>query len=231
MSNLTTIIVPAGQTRDLFEKFSNSSSPQIQCEIHLEKGARLRHVRIFKDCDSLSHSSNITVVQAENSHYQLHQVNQDTLHLETSTKILLQGTGAECHLFGLDWLRNKQVTSNKTLIDHQAPNCTSTELFKGIFDDESQASFDGTIVVSPGASKTRSSQSNRNLLLSKNATVHTQPHLEIYNDDVKCTHGATVGQLDPDALFYLQARGIDKKTAKAMLTQAFAAEILQGIPE
>jgi Fe-S cluster assembly protein SufD len=208
-----------------------TNEPVINREIQVAEGERVVHIRLFTDCNELSHESNVVVTQAANSHYQLHQISFGGANIRTSTTVNLNGPGAECQLFGLDLLSQKQIGFNATTINHNAPHCISHELFKGIFDDESNGTFDGTVLVAEGAVKTQSSQTNRNLLLSKTATVNTRPHLEIYNDDVKCVHGATVGQLDPDALFYLQARGIHLAQAKSMLTQAFAKEIVDGIPD
>ncbi|MED5249920.1 MAG: SufD family Fe-S cluster assembly protein, partial [Pseudomonadota bacterium] len=118
---------------------------------------------------------------------------------------------------------------NHTHISHNAPECTSRECYKGVLGDRGHAVFHGRIVVQPDAQKTDSEQSNQNLLLSADAEIDTKPQLEIYADDVKCAHGATVGQLDEAALFYLVSRGIEREAARRMLTQAFAAEVLETI--
>jgi Fe-S cluster assembly protein SufD len=114
---------------------------------------------------------------------------------------------------------------NHTRIDHAKPHCSSRELYKGILDEKARAVFNGRIIVRPGAQKTDSKQTNKNLLLSEEALVNTNPQLEIYADDVKCTHGATIGQLSADALFYLRSRGIGLDTARNLLTYAFASDI------
>jgi Fe-S cluster assembly protein SufD len=118
---------------------------------------------------------------------------------------------------------------NHTRLDHAKPHCTSHELFKGILDGHSTGAFTGRIIVRPGAQKTDAIQSSRNLLLSDNARINPDPQLEIYADDVRCTHGATIGQLDEDALFYLGTRGIDPDSAKGLLTYAFANELIEHI--
>ena len=122
-----------------------------------------------------------------------------------------------------------QHVDNHTTIDHAKPHATSHELYKGILDDRSYAVFNGKIIVRPDAQKTDSKQTNKNLLLSEGALVNTNPQLEIYADDVKCTHGATIGQLSADVLFYLRSRGINLETARNLLTYAFASDITSRI--
>jgi len=141
----------------------------------------------------------------------------------------LNGTGASCSIHGLSHLRDKQHADNQTNIVHSTPNCTSVERFNGIYDDKSHGVFTGRVLVEPGAQQTDAIQSSRNLLLSDTARVDVQPQLEIFVDDVKCTHGATVGPIDDDALFYLRSKGITADDARTMLTYGFAAEIVDTI--
>jgi Fe-S cluster assembly protein SufD len=148
----------------------------------------------------------------------------------TDAAFLLDAEGAECTVDGLYMATRNQHVDFHTTITHAKPHCTSHELFKGIVGGHATAVFNGRVVVPPDAQKTDSDQSNHNLLLSDNATVNTKPQLEIYANDVKCAHGTTVGQLDEESVFYLRARGIGTKEAKALLTQAFAREILERIP-
>ncbi len=138
----------------------------------------------------------------------------------------LAGEGARCTLDGLYLGSGRQVVDNHTFVDHAAPRCTSTEDYKGILDGSSRGVFAGRVLVRPGAVKTDARQNNRSLLLTEEAEADTKPQLEIYADDVKCSHGAAVGQLDPDALFYLRSRGLPELEARAMLTLAFAGELL-----
>ena len=128
---------------------------------------------------------------------------------------------------GLFVLAGRQQVDNHTLIDHVAPHCDSLELFKGILDENARGIFDGRIIVEPDAVKTSSRQTNRNLLLSETAVVDSKPSLEIHNDDVKCNHGSTIGQLDEEALFYLRARGVGEEEARNLLVYAFASEIVE----
>ena len=143
--------------------------------------------------------------------------------------VLLAGEGAECSLFGLYEVAGAQHVDHHTTIDHAKPHCTSRELYKGVLDGRSRAVFDGRIVVRPDAQKTSAMQTNKNLLLSKEALVHTKPQLEIFANDVKCKHGATIGQLDADVLFYLRSRGIGLAEARRLLIHAFASEIIDTV--
>ena len=145
--------------------------------------------------------------------------------------VVLAGEGAECRLEGLFLAADSQLVDNHTSVDHAVPHCSSHELYKGILADRARGVFRGRVLVRPDAQKTDATQSNPNLLLGAGAEIDTKPQLEIYADDVKCSHGATVGQLDEDALFYLRSRGIGEGAARALLVRAFAAEILDTLPE
>jgi len=143
--------------------------------------------------------------------------------------VALAAEGANLSMEGLFVLSGKQHVDNHTLIDHIAPHCDSVELFKGILDENARGIFDGRIIVEPNAVKTNSRQTNRNLLLSETAVIDSKPTLEIHNDDVKCNHGSTIGQLDEEALFYLRSRGISEAEARNLLVYAFASEIVGRI--
>jgi Fe-S cluster assembly protein SufD len=158
--------------------------------------------------------------------------NNMTLHgglIRNSTYHFLGGEGAESHSFGLFLADKWQHVDNFVNIDHAFPNCTSNQLFKGVLDDMSTGAFNGRILVRPDAQKTLAYQRNNNILLTDDAKMDTKPQLEIYADDVKCSHGATIGQLDSEALFYLQSRGINKREARLMLMFGFAHEVIQNI--
>jgi Fe-S cluster assembly protein SufD len=144
---------------------------------------------------------------------------------------VLDGEGAECTLNGLLILRDDQHVDHHTTLDHAKPHCPSWEVFNGVFDDRSRGVFTGRIIVRPGAQRTDSKQTSNNLLLSEEARADSQPQLEIYADDVKCTHGATLGPLDPNAMFYLRSRGLDEHVARNLLTYGFGAEILNSIAD
>jgi len=142
---------------------------------------------------------------------------------------LLDAEGAECFLNGLFIAGGKQHVDNHTLLDHAKPHCASRELYKGILSGQGSGVFNGKIIVRKDAQKTNAIQSNKNLLLSGESVINTKPQLEIFADDVRCTHGATVGQLDHEALFYMRTRGIPARQSRDLLTHAFAAELLDGI--
>jgi Fe-S cluster assembly protein SufD len=141
----------------------------------------------------------------------------------------LDGENINTYLNGLYVAGGEQVVDNHTLVDHATPHCFSSELYKGIIDDKAQGVFNGKIWVRQDAQKTNAYQSNKNILLSNDASMNTKPQLEIYADDVKCSHGATTGQLDEEALFYLRARGIGEAAARALLNHAFAADVVEQV--
>lgn len=149
--------------------------------------------------------------------------------VRNTLQLVLDGQGIESHMFGLYLVSGDTIADNHTVVDHRQPNSFSNEIYKGILDGNSKGVFNGKIYVRPQAQKTNAFQANRNILMSDSATVNTKPQLEIWADDVKCSHGCTTGQLDEEAIFYLQARGIDKETARAMMLFAFALEVLDNI--
>lgn len=149
--------------------------------------------------------------------------------IRNNLQFVLDGEGIESHMYGLYLLANDTLADNHTVVDHRKPNSFSNEMYKGIMDGSSKGVFNGKIYVRPNAQKTNAFQANRNILLTDKATVNTKPQLEIWADDVKCSHGCTTGQLDEEALFYLQARGISKETAQAMMLYAFAGEVLDNV--
>jgi Fe-S cluster assembly protein SufD len=150
--------------------------------------------------------------------------------IRNNLSFYLQASYAKSKMYGLYYPTGKQHIDNHTTVDHQQPNTESQELYKGIVDEEATGVFNGKIYVQAAAQKTLAFQANNNILLSDTATIHTKPQLEIWADDVKCSHGATVGQLDENQLFYLQARGIPYEVGKHMLLHAFAAEVIEKVP-
>jgi Fe-S cluster assembly protein SufD len=142
---------------------------------------------------------------------------------------VLDGEGGDCTLNGLYLVTGQQHVDNHTQIDHVQAHCTSRELYKGVLDGRGRGVFNGKIIVHKTAAKTDATQTNKNLLLSGDALVDSKPQLEIFNNDVRCTHGSTIGKLDQDALFYLRARGLDTETARRLLTYAFVSEVLARI--
>ena len=149
--------------------------------------------------------------------------------VRNNLNIVLDAEGCETHLYGLYLVKGTDHIDNHTVVDHKKPNSYSNEMYKGIMDEKSTGVFNGKIYVRPDAQKTNAYQSNNNILLSDEASINTKPQLEIWADDVKCSHGATTGQLDEEQLFYLRARGLDKTTARAMLLYAFAMDVIENI--
>lgn len=149
--------------------------------------------------------------------------------IRNNHNVVIAGEHAEANLNGLFMIGNSQLADNHTLMDHQVPNCESHELYKGIINDKSTGVFNGKIFVRKDAQKTNAYQSSKNILLSDDATINTKPELEIYADDVKCSHGTSTGKIDESAMFYLNARGISNETAKVMLLHAFAGEVIDKI--
>ncbi len=160
------------------------------------------------------------------------QTSHITLHCGTSRNnvyIRLDDEDCEAHMYGLYLMDKNQHIDNHTFVDHAYPNCHSNELFKGVLDDSATGAFTGSIMVRPDAQKTLAYQSNKNILLTQDAKFNTKPQLEIYADDVKCSHGATVGQIDDEALFYMRARGIGEQEAQILLMYAFTYEVVEKI--
>jgi Fe-S cluster assembly protein SufD len=198
-------------------------------EIALGEGARVDHYKIQRESEKAFHVGTTQIRQERDS--QLHSFSFAVGGLLARTNIYtsLDGAAATCTLNGLYLTDGVQHIDNQTSIEHIAPNCPSHEVYKGVLDGRSHGVFNGKVYVHPEAQKTDGKQSNNNLLLSPNARVDTKPQLEIFADDVKCTHGATVGRLDEVAMFYLNSRGIGTETARMLLTYAFAADVLETI--
>ena len=198
-------------------------------EISLGEGARVDHYKIQRESEKSFHVGTTQIRQARDS--QLHSFSFAVGGMLARTNIYtsLEGNAATCTLNGLYLTDGVQHIDNQTSIEHLAPNCPSHEIYKGVLDGRSHGVFNGKVYVHPEAQKTDGKQSNNNLLLSPTARVDTKPQLEIFADDVKCTHGATVGRLDEMAMFYLNSRGIGREMARTLLTYAFAADVLETI--
>lgn len=194
-------------------------------EVVAGENAVVHHYKIQQDSSNAFHTALIQVCQQRSSNYTSHNYAFGGSIVRNDIKTVLDGEGIECTLNGLYLARGKQLIDNHSLIEHAKPHCSSRELYKGILDDQARAVFSGKIYVHRDAQKTDAIQSNQNLILSEEATIDTKPQLEIYADDVKCTHGGTVGQINKDAVFYLRARGIRETTAKNLMIQAFAGEV------
>ncbi len=199
-------------------------------KIFAGEGAVVEHVKIQRESRDAFHISSIQIEQARGSVFTSRSFAFGGSIARTEIYSRLE-EGAECTLNGLYCVTGKQHVDTRTVIDHAKPHAASHELYKGILDGQSSAVFNGKIIVRKDAQKTDAKQTNKNLVLSEDATINTKPQLEIFADDVKCTHGATVGQLDADSMFYLRSRGIGHAEARAMLIHAFAHEIINGIKD
>ena len=197
-------------------------------EIVLADQAHLTHVRVQRDSLQALHLANCAVSVGRSASYESVSVAMGAQLSRYNLNVAL-GEGANCAVDGLAWLGGNQLADTHSCIDHIQPHGTSRQLHKCIADGRAHAVFNGRVMVRPGAQHTDSRQSSRNLLLNGRAQVDTQPQLEIFADDVKCTHGATVGQLDPEEVFYLQSRGLSESVARKLLTYAFGAEILDRV--
>jgi len=195
-------------------------------EVALEEGAVVDHYKLQRDSDKAFHVATLAVGQGRGSVFTDHSVCVGGTLARNHVEVRFEGEGGECELQGLFVADGAQHMDTHSLIDHAAPRCSSRELYKGILDGRARGVFYGNIIVHPGAQKTNATQTNKNLLLSKEALVDSIPGLQIYANDVKCKHGSTTGQIDEDAVFYLRSRGIDAETARAILTYAFAREVV-----
>jgi Fe-S cluster assembly protein SufD len=196
-------------------------------EVDLGRNANMSHVRVHENAGL--QVGRVDVRQEADSVYRSTVVTLGGALLRFDVRCLLQGKGAECQLDGAYLIDGEDHVDHHTLVEHQAAHCRSAQTYRGIVSGNGTAVFDGIVVVHRDAQKTEAHQENRNLLLSETATVHTKPHLEIDADDVVCSHGATVGSLDEDQLFYLRARGIPEELAHSMLTYAFLESIVDRV--
>jgi len=198
-------------------------------EIVVGEGAVIGYAKLEAESDRAFHFGALHVRQERSSNFTSHSIGLGGSLVRNEVGVVLGGEGTECALNGLYLATGQQHVDNYTTMDHAQPHSTSHELYKGILDGQARAVFHGRIIVRPAAQKTDAIQRNKNLLLSEDAVINTKPQLEIYADDVRCTHGATVGQVDPDAVFYLRSRGIGDQEARSLLTYAFASEMIDRI--
>ena len=196
---------------------------------YLDEGANVEHVMIDDFSENTYQISNVLVKQKKDSTFSSYNYSNAKKLARKDFIVELKGRGSHCDLRGVYLADNDNHIDHHTIIEHEKEHCTSNELYKGILSGKSTGVFNGRIHVHDEAQKTDAIQSNQNILLSDNAIIHTKPELEIYADDVKCTHGATVGQLDEKGIFYLRARGIKRKEAQKMMMRAYIGEVLSGI--
>jgi Fe-S cluster assembly protein SufD len=214
-----TYVGDAGQTY-----FTNAVT-----EVFAGEYAVLDHYKVQEESAEAFHVASIHVHASRSTTFASHSFSLGARLSRNDVLALLDGEGAECTLNGLYLADGDRLVDNHTTIDHAKPHCPSHEIYKGILGGRARAVFNGKIIVRPDAQKTDAKQTNRALLLTDNASINTKPQLEIFADDVKCTHGAAVGQLDEDAIFYLRARGLTYFEARDMLIHAFAGDILSRV--
>lgn len=200
-------------------------------DIALASGAQFTHHKLQQESAKAFHIAALRVNQGQDSRFHSGSFALGGGLVRVDIHVSLDGGGAECALDGLYLTDGRQHVDHHTCIDHTVPRGTSREFYKGILDGASRAVFNGKVIVRPDAQQSDAFQTNCNLLLSEKAEIDTKPQLEIFADDVKCGHGATVGQLDPEQIFYLRSRGLDDAAARGLLTFAFAAEVIERVPQ
>jgi Fe-S cluster assembly protein SufD len=227
------VILEEGAQATLIETYYGIGDVVYLCnpvtEVLLGAGAVADHYRVQWESRNAYHLSTVQAHLGRLSNHSLHSVAFGAALSRNDIGAVLGGEGAEATANGLYMVSGQQLADSHTVIDHAVPHCESHELFKGILSEKARGVFNGRIIVRKDAQKTNAKQTNKNLLLSEHALVNTNPQLEIFADDVKCTHGATVGQLDEQSVFYLRSRGIDGDAARGLLTYAFANDILRRI--
>ena len=227
------VIAENGSQVTLFESYAGTGDApyftNAVTELVLGEGAVVEHGKFQDESPSAFHIAAIHAQLGRNCNFISHSIATGARLSRNNIRASLAGEGVECVLNGLYLTSRDQLADHHMIVEHAQPHCNSHEYYNGILDGRSKGVFHGRILVRPAAQKTDAKQTNKNLLLSDEATVDTKPQLEIYADDVKCTHGATVGQLNEESIFYLRARGLSAETARRMLIHAFAGEIIARI--
>jgi Fe-S cluster assembly protein SufD len=223
-SNSEVKIIESQHTLGEGVSFTNSVT-----EVLVQKNAGVEYIKLQMESDQASQINSTVVNQEDDSRASVFTISMSGETVRNNLRMMLDGQNIESHLMGINLLSGSQHVDNHTEVHHLKPHCYSNELYKGIMSEMSTGVFNGKIHVYQDAQKTNAFQSNRNILLSDTANIYTKPQLEIYADDVKCSHGATTGRLDEDAMFYLRARGIKEYDARIMLIFAFAMEVVDHI--
>ena len=228
------IVAERDSKSELIESFETigpvKTLTNVVTEVVAHTNAHLDHYRLQVE-GIAGHQVNTTSVLAfKGSNYKTYTFTVDGAWVRNNLNIVFTEPHTESHLYGLYLADKNRVVDNHTVVDHTVPHCMSNELYKGVMDGKSTAVFNGKIFVRRDAQKTNAYQTNRNILLSDDATINTKPQLEIYADDVKCSHGTSTGRLNEEALFYLRARGIGERSARKLLVRAFAEEIVNSVP-
>lgn len=227
------VVAEQGAQVQIIERHQSLSSSMVftnsVTEIYADSNAKVSYYKVQNDVKTASLVDNTSVKQERDSHVNVGTFSFGGKLTRNNLNFFMAGENIESHMDGITIIEEGQLVDHHTLADHQQPNCYSRELYKGIFDDNAKGVFNGKVMVHRDAQKTNAFQSNNNILLTDKASIDTKPQLEIYADDVKCSHGCTVGQLDEDALFYLRSRGIPEREAKAMLMYAFSNDALDHV--
>jgi Fe-S cluster assembly protein SufD len=226
----TLIVVGADAHCTIVESYSGTGRYFTNAVTEIVAGDRavVDHYKVQREDEAAFHVATMQVQLGRSANFTTHSISLGGALVRNDVNVLL-AEGTEATVNGLYIVNGTQHVDNHTSIDHAQPHGTSHELYKGILDGRSSAVFNGRILVRKDAQKTDSKQTNKNLVLSDDAVIDTKPELQILADDVRCTHGATIGQLDAEALFYLQSRGIGKRQARSLLTYAFAQDVIDRI--
>ena len=227
------IVVEEGAEVSLVEIYKGEGHYWTNAVTEIIAGPRthISHCKIQQEGNEATHFSTLSVHQDRDSYFSSHVFSFGGDLVRNHIQVVLNEEGSECVLNGLFMGTGKQHVDNQTTIDHVQPHTSSRESYKGVLDGQAQGVFNGQIIVRPNAQKVQAEQSNKNLLLSDKAEINTKPNLEIYANDVKCSHGATIGRIDDNQLFYLKSRGVGEEEAKNILTYAFASDVIQKVPE
>ena len=234
ISNFKTIInagdfSKAGIIQGFFAENADKGFANVTSEISVGKNAFLTIDKIQYEAENTSHISTEQVSQDKDSTFTINTLTLNGGLVRNNLNIEVIGENCETNLNGAYLLKGKQHVDNHSVVDHKVPNCNSNELYKGVIDDKATAVFNGKVFVRKDAQKINAFQSNGNVLMTDDASVNSKPELEIYADDVKCSHGSTTGQLDEEAVFYLRARGLSEKSARKLMVSAFIGDVLDKI--
>ena len=226
------IYLEKGAALSLLEEYRHSNEAhQVKHTVYLEANAELNYYKLQQDNVEVQHQDEFLVQQARDSRFKSTVLSLGAKHSTDLLRVQLCGLNASCDLRAFYHARVKQVIAHEVTVEHLSERCNSQQIYKTIADERGRVVFKGRVKVHPGAQKTNAQQLNQNLLLSSQAEVDAKPELEIYADDVKCSHGSTVGQLNEEALFYLRSRGLSFSEAQHLLTCAFATNVLDDIPD
>lgn len=212
-----------------FSSNAEGSFTNVITEVEVEDNGNLTIDKIQYESEGNFHVATEQIAQAKDSTFTINTLTLNGTLVRNNLNIEVNGVNCNTHLNGAYLLKENQHVDNHTMVDHKAPHCESNELYKGVIDDKATAVFNGKVFVRKNSQKINAFQSNGNVLLSDNATVNSKPELEIYADDVKCSHGSTTGQLDEEAVFYLRARGISERSARHLMVSAFIGDVLEKI--